>query len=77
MTNNAPVMWHNNNMKKQRKGTTQESNTKKQQESNTNSQHEKNKITLWLRIVNPKRVLIHLGTTWASYLIINLNFKQI
>jgi len=33
-------------MKKQRKGTTQESNTKKQQESNTNSQHEKNKITL-------------------------------
>jgi hypothetical protein len=31
-------------MKKQRKGTMQESNTKEQQESNTNSQHEGKKL---------------------------------
>jgi hypothetical protein len=31
-------------MKKQRKGTMQESNTKEQQESNTNSQHEEKKL---------------------------------
>jgi hypothetical protein len=58
-------------MKKQCKKTTQE-----QQKRNTNSQYEKNKIKLWLGTINPKRVLTHLGTTCASYLTSNLNFKQ-